>query len=476
VLFCKPALLFNSVQYWIFLPLVWLLYFAMPVRLRWIWLLAASYFFYGFWKVEFAGLMALTSVIDWQCGLRVQPGKAYRKFWLWFSILSNVGMLFMFKYFDFALGDSELAKKLYASNLTAWLIELGKYTIPAGISFYTFQSISYVVDVYRGEEKPENNLFRFMLFVSFFPQLVAGPIERFGKLHSQLFSAYMPRWNDVQAGLRLLLYGLFLKVCVADNLAHVVDQYYAQPSAFAVDAAYTAVLAFAFQVYTDFFGYSLLAQGSALLFGIHLMDNFNKPFIAKSIPEFWHRWHISLSTWFRDYIFVPVGGNRRGPLVLAFAVLLVFFTSGLWHGANTTMIVFGLSQGILYLFDRFLFNRLPISGKSWDVFRTIKTVMLFTITLVWFRSVNMPQSSEVFRHLTGGIPSSGKVTMLDIPIQTPIFLLIFIILDVFVMKKRADIWFEERALPVRRLLYLFMLLSLFMLGGAVNHPFVYFQF
>ena len=420
--------------------------------------------------------MAFTSIIDWQCGLRAAPGQKYRGFWLWFSIVSNVAMLFMFKYFDFAMGETELARKLYASNLTAWIIELGKYTIPAGISFYTFQSISYVVDVYRGQEKPESNLFRFMLFVSFFPQLVAGPIERFGKLHSQLFSAYKPLWVDVQAGLRLLLYGLFLKVCVADNLAHVVDQYYGQPAAFGVGAAYTAVVAFAFQVYTDFFGYSLLAQGSSLLFGIHLMDNFNKPFIAKSIPEFWHRWHISLSTWFRDYIFVPVGGNRRGPVVLAFAVLLVFFTSGLWHGANSTMIVFGLSQGFLYLFDRFLFNRIPLSGKVWDVFRTIKTVAFFTITLVWFRSVNMPQSSEVFRHLAGDLTSTVKQINLDIPIQIPVFLFVFIVLDIFVMKQRADKWFESMAMPLRRLIYLFMILSLFMLGGAVNHPFVYFQF
>lgn len=473
-------MLFNSVQYWIFLPVVWLLYFSMPFRFRWIWMLLASYFFYGFWKIEFAGLMALTSVIDWQCGMRVAPGKAWRKFWLWFSILSNVAMLFMFKYFDFALGDSEMARKLYSSNLTAWIIELGKYTIPAGISFYTFQSISYVVDIYRGEEEPQPNLFKFMLFVSFFPQLVAGPIERFGKLNTQLFTKYLPVWHDISAGLRLLLYGLFLKVGVADNLAHVVDQYYGNHLSYTVGAAWTAIFAFTFQVYCDFFGYSLLAQGSARLFGIHLMDNFNKPFLGKSIPEFWHRWHISLSTWFRDYIFIPVGGNKRGPVILAFSVLLVFFTSGLWHGANSTMIVFGLAQGFLYLFDRFLFNKLPFSGIGWDVFRRIKTGFFFMITLIWFRSANMPQAADIFDVLINGTAHihklEGSVKMLDIPWHIPVFLFIFLLMDLFIMRERADTWFGKFGRPLRWSMYAFMLICIWIWGGAVNHPFVYFQF
>ncbi len=473
-------MLFNSVQYWIFLPIVWLLYFGIPYRFRWIWLLLASYFFYGFWKIEFAGLMALTSVIDWQCGMRAAPGKPWRKFWLWFSIISNVAMLFMFKYFDFALGDSAIAKQIYSSNLTAWIIELGKYTIPAGISFYTFQSISYVVDIYRGEEEPQPNLFKFMLFVSFFPQLVAGPIERFGKLNSQLFTKYLPVWHDISAGLRLLIYGLFLKVAVADNLAHVVDQFYGNHQSYTTAAAWTAVFAFTFQVYCDFFGYSLLAQGSARLFGIHLMDNFNKPFLGKSIPEFWHRWHISLSTWFRDYIFVPVGGNKRGPFILAFSVLLVFFTSGLWHGANSTMIVFGLAQGFLYLFDRFLFNKITLTGTAWDIFRRIKTGFFFMITLIWFRSANMPQSADIFQMLINpgyiNCRLEGGPAILDIPWHIPAFLILFLFMDLYLMKERADTWFGHFSKPVRWFMYAFMLLCIWMWGGAVNHPFVYFQF
>ena len=493
-------MLFNSVVYWLFLPLVWLSYFLLPIKQRWIWLLLVSYFFYGFWKVEFAGLMLLTSVIDWWCGMRVeQDGVAgWRKFWLWFSIGSNLTMLFMFKYLDFALGDSAMVRWMSDHNATAWIVELGKYTIPAGISFYTFQSISYVVDVYRGQEKAEHNLPKFMLYVSFFPQLVAGPIERFGKLHSQLFSDYMPRWEDLRNGARLLIYGLFLKVAVADNLATVVDVFYADHVAFTQAEAWLATFYFTFQVYTDFFGYSLLAQGSALMFGIHLMDNFNKPFIAKSIPEFWQRWHISLSTWFRDYIFIPVGGNKRGPWVLALAAMLVFFTSGLWHGANGTMIAFGVAQGFLYLFDRFVFKklefvgghfhdhegRLPLRRRLWDGFRTVKTGFFFMMTLVWFRSATMDQASEVFGMLwmpgyigcrLDGLEGIAAPTLAH-GLQIPLFLCIFLLLDLWVMKDRADVWLGKFATPLRWMMYAAMAVSVWVWGGAINHPFVYFQF
>ena len=513
VLYSQRFMLFNSIVYWLFLPAVWVSYFMLPVRFRWIWLLLASYFFYGFWKLEFAGLMLLTSAIDWYCGKYIEstPRIGWKRFWLWFSIGSNVLMLFMFKYLDFSMGSSPVARWMADHNATAWIIELGKYTIPAGISFYTFQSISYVVDVFRGQEKAEQSLPKFMLYVSFFPQLVAGPIERFGKLHAQLFRPYLPCWQDLRNAARLLMYGLFLKVAVADNLASVVDTYYAgSTSAIANSPVYScfdawvASFFFAFQVYTDFFGYSLLAQGSALLFGIHLMDNFNKPFLAKSIPEFWHRWHISLSTWFRDYIFIPVGGNKRGPLVLSAAVLLVFFASGLWHGASATMIAFGLSQGILYLFDRFVFKRLEWIGKSqsettrwsalrlkiWDGFKQCKTGFFFMLTLIYFRSSSMHQAAKIWNQLWFGgsenigltAPYSAAIEVqessaeLTIGMQIPIFLCIFLLLDLCVMKERADVWMGKFALPLRWIMYCMMAISIWIWGGAINHPFVYFQF
>jgi D-alanyl-lipoteichoic acid acyltransferase DltB (MBOAT superfamily) len=443
--------------------------------LRWYWMLLASYVFYSFWQLEFTGLMALTTVIDYTCGIQIHKNdrKSRRLFWLWVSISSNIAMLFMFKYFDFLFGGTQLAKKMYDTNATAWMIELGKYVLPAGISFYTFQSISYVIDIYRKQLQPEKNLLRFMSFVSFFPQLVAGPIERFHQLYNQLHTKYQPLWKDISSGLRLLLYGLFLKVCVADNLAETVDVYYAAISQYSLGSAWIAIFLYAFQVYADFFGYSLLAQGSAMLFGIKLMDNFNKPYTAKSIPEFWHRWHISLSTWFRDYIFIPVGGNKRGTGVLAFSVLLVFFISGLWHGASTTMIVFGVSQGVLYLFDRFLFSKIKWNFLVFQQFKKLKTFAFFMITLIWFRSHSMAQSAEVFKAAFGG---KTGLKSLSVPIHIPIFLFIFWLLDNWIMKTRVDIWLSRFSLPARWAFYAAMLLSIWLFGGAASHPFVYFQF
>ncbi len=382
----------------------------------------------------------------------------------------------MFKYFDFALGKTPLASKLYHSDSFAWMIELGKYVVPAGISFYTFQSISYVVDIYRGEEKPEPNVVKFMLFVSFFPQLVAGPIERFGRLHSQLFAKYTPKLEDIKNGGLLLLYGLFLKVAVADNLAGVVGVYYHDPSSYSRVSAWLASAMFTFQVYYDFFGYSLLAQGSALLFGIRLMDNFNKPFIAQSVPEFWHRWHISLSTWFRDYIYIPFGGNQGGHFRLALGVLLVFFTSGLWHGANSTMIYFGLSQGILYLFDRFIFKKIGANHAVGRSLRRVKTGLFFMLTLVFFRSQSLPQSFEVYDYLLNIKGSIDTYTPLVIDWSVWLFLGIGFLLDHFVVKVRFDYWVQDLSIPFRWLIYLFFLAAILLFGGAVNHPFVYFQF
>jgi D-alanyl-lipoteichoic acid acyltransferase DltB (MBOAT superfamily) len=454
-------------------------YFALPQKVRWVWMLAASYFFYGFWKIEFAALMLFTSLLDWFSARKLHQSsvKSIRLFWMWFAIGTDLLMLFMFKYFDFSLGKSWLAQSLYNHSSTAWIIELGKYTIPAGISFYTFQSISYVVDVYRGEEVPENNPIKFMLFVSFFPQLVAGPIERFGKLHTQLFARYSPKLKDLKNGGRLLLYGLFLKVAVADNLAGVVDQFYGNHGNYTLASSWLATFMFTFQVYYDFFGYSLMAQGAALLFGIDLMDNFNKPFLAGSVPEFWHRWHISLSTWFRDYIFIPIGGNRSGKLILSFSVLLVFFTSGLWHGANSTMIYFGLSQGILYLFDRFIVGRRGSENPYGLFLRRLKTGFFFMMTLVFFRGQSLDQSFDVYNMLIGNYDYTQK-SLLQLTAEGQVWLFLFVgfVFDHFIMKKRADQWFGDQSLFSRWIVYLFMLTAVLLFGGAVNHPFVYFQF
>ena len=468
-------MLFNSIPFLFFLPLVWAVYFLLPMRFRWIWMLGSSYFFYGYWKFEFVFLMAFTSLVDWYCarGIKDSSDERRRKWLLWTSILSNLLILFFFKYFNFFFGNSELARWLYRQELAAWAVELARYTIPAGISFYTFQSISYVVDVYRGNDQAERSLPRFMLFVSFFPQLVAGPIERFSNLQNQLFAPQQVQYQNLRYGFRLLLYGLFLKICVADNLAAVADQFYGAHRIFNTAAAWTAAAAFCVQVYADFFGYSLMAQGAARLFGIDLMDNFLKPFLGRNIPEFWQRWHISLSTWFRDYLYIPLGGSRKGTAKMLLNVMLVFLVSGLWHGANWTMILFGAAQGVFYWMDYFFFKKASKAIGWYAWFSRLKTVFIFMLTLVFFRSVNLPQSTEVYGMLfTGASGTAG----LSIPAITLFMVLLFLVLDLGLTRKRFDFWMDDFPWYTRWATYSSFCCLIWMFGGTVNHPFVYFQF
>jgi alginate O-acetyltransferase complex protein AlgI len=468
-------MLFNSIQFLIYLPLVWLLYFSLPHKYRWIWLLAASYFFYGFWKYQFVFLMAFTSIVDWFCALQIRKQadqQRARKF-VWISVCSNLSILFFFKYFNFFFGGSPLAQWLYQQDALAWAVELARFTIPAGISFYTFQSISYVVDVYRQKENPEKSLPRQMLFVSFFPQLVAGPIERFSNLHGQLFSRHRVNYENLSNGFRLLLYGFFLKVCVADNLAAVADRFYGNHLAFTVSSAWLAAFAFCFQVYADFFGYSLLAQGAAKLFGIDLMDNFRKPYLARNVPEFWQRWHISLSTWFRDYIYFPMGGSRLGAQRMMMNVMVVFLVSGLWHGANWTMLLFGASQGLLYWFDAWLFRRSPESQGWLAWIYRAKTVFFFMMTLVFFRSMHIAQSADVYTMLVG---KQGGEAVLTMPIMTWVMLGLFMLADLVLTDRRFDLWIGRFSWIWRWSVYSLLLVLIWVYGGTVNHPFVYFQF
>jgi D-alanyl-lipoteichoic acid acyltransferase DltB (MBOAT superfamily) len=467
--------LFNSIPFLLFLPLVWSIYFLLPLRYRWVWLLGSSYYFYGYWKYEFIFLMAFTSLVDWYCARRIKhaASERQRKWFLWFSILSNLLILFFFKYFNFFFGHSELARWLYQQDAAAWAVELARYTIPAGISFYTFQSISYVVDVYRGNDVAERSLPRFMLFVSFFPQLVAGPIERFSNLQNQLFAPHQVQYQNLRYGFRLLLYGLFLKLCVADNLAAVADQFYAAHQGYNSAAAWTAAAAFCVQVYADFFGYSLMAQGAARLFGIDLMDNFLKPFLGRNIPEFWQRWHISLSTWFRDYLYIPLGGSRNGTSRMLLNVMLVFLVSGLWHGANWTMILFGASQGLFYWVDYVCFRK-AAAATGWNArLNRLKTVFIFMLTLVFFRAASLSQSTEVYRMLFAG--SEGTAS-LSIPLMTLLMVALFLLLDLWFTQKRFDLWMDDFPWPWRWFGYSTLCCLIWMFGGTVNHPFVYFQF
>ncbi len=338
-------MVFNSYIFLIFFPIVVLIHFLLPKRVQYLWLLAASYYFYMNWDARYVLLLLFSTAVTYLSGIameKVRTDRA-RKSVVAVSFVLNVGVLFFFKYFNFAV-----------DSLNFVLMHIGlavpkpdfNLLLPVGISFYTFQALSYTMDVYRKDIAAERNFFRYALFVSFFPQLVAGPIERSKNLLSQVNETHRFDYDKMREGLLIMLWGYFLKLVVADRVAIVVNTVYGDPAQYG--GAYIAVASvlFAVQIYCDFAGYSTIAIGAAKILGFQLMENFDCPYFALSIGEFWRRWHISLSSWFRDYLYIPLGGNRKGKLIKYRNLMIVFLVSGLWHGAAGTYVVWGLIHGV----------------------------------------------------------------------------------------------------------------------------------
>lgn len=343
-------MLFNSLNYLIFFPIVILLYFVIPLRyqkVRNVWLLITSYFFYMNWNARYALLLFASTFITYLAGIgidraRTKERPVLTKWILGLSFAVNLGILFFYKYINFFIGNfNKLLGAVGASQLEPLDILL-----PVGISFYIFQALGYTMDVYRGKTKATTNLLRYMLFVSFFPQLVAGPIERSTNLLKQFDEPHTFETDRVREGLLIMLWGLFMKIMIADNLATCVNLVYQNyPAYTGVEIALATVL-FAFQIYCDFGGYTYLAIGSARILGFTLMENFNAPYQALSVKDFWRRWHISLTGWFTDYLYIPLGGNRKGKLRKYINTFIVFFVSGLWHGAAWSYVAWGMINGI----------------------------------------------------------------------------------------------------------------------------------
>jgi len=407
-------MLFNSLEFLIFFPTVVLLYFLLPYRFRWVLLLVASYVFYMFWRAEYALLLLLSTLIDYGCGLGMNrypdEEKQKRKPWLYLSLFSNLSLLFTFKYYNFFnTAAHDLAQLLglsYAAPAFALLL-------PMGISFYTFQTMSYSIDVYYGRIKAEKHLGIFALFVTFFPQLVAGPIERAENLLSQLREKHSFDYGRIVSGLQLMAWGLFKKVLIADRLALMVNQVYNNPTDYAGIPLLLATFFFAFQIYCDFSGYTDIAIGSAQVMGFRLMDNFKRPYFARSISDFWSRWHISLSTWFRDYLYIPMGGNRVVRWRWYYNLLFTFLVSGLWHGANWTFIVWGALHGFYLVFAQITrqprsrlaltlgLDKRPMLYGVWQVGTTFALVCL---AWIFFRANTIGEAWYIVTHLFSGLP------------------------------------------------------------------------
>lgn len=471
-------MLFNTLEFVLFLPAVIILYYAIPHKYRWILLLAASYYFYMSWRVEYIFLIIISTLIDYFSGRMMEklPTKKSRLPLLILSLCTNLGLLFFFKYYNFGV---ENLNTLFDNIGIQEDIPLMNFLLPVGISFYTFQTLSYTIDVFYGRQKAEKHLGYFALYVSFFPQLVAGPIERYSRLAPQFRTRHSFNYDNLANGLRLILYGLFIKMVIADNLAGIVDQIYNAPAQYSSIDLLTGIFCYSFQIYSDFYGYSVIAIGSALLMGVRIMDNFKTPYLAVNIAEFWQRWHISLSTWFRDYLYFPLGGNRVKIIRWILNILIVFVISGLWHGANWTFITWGALFGLIYLFEKF-FNKLFKLERRYAPFSfghillALKTFILVTFIWIFFRSQTFVDATDMFSLLIQNIDVS------DLQLTTPgyvwIFLFLFILSDILLYNKRFDTWVSNFPFVLRWIIYGILIFSIIAFAGVENFPFIYFQF
>ena len=410
-------MLFNSFQFALFLPVVFLLYwfvFDYALRgcrhqLKWqnAFVVVASYVFYGWWDWRFLLLIAFTSLCSWWCGLRIQKGREQAtskdrksKAWLILNVVINLLILAVFKYYDFFVNEFCHLFHISSEGL------LIKVILPVGISFYTFQALSYTIDVYRGKMEPTRDIVAFFAFIGFFPQLVAGPIERATNLLPQFLQKREFSYEQAADGMRQILWGLFKKIVVADTCAIYVNQVFSTYSTQTGSALVIAAVLFTFQIYGDFSGYSDIAIGTAKLFGIRLMRNFNNPYFSRDIAEFWRRWHISLTTWFRDYVYIPMGGSRVGTAKIIRNTFVIFLLSGLWHGANWTFIVWGAYHALLFLplillrKNRVHTNQVA-EGRllpTWkEVLQMFVTFAFAVVGWVIFRSETITQSWEYLR-------------------------------------------------------------------------------
>ena len=460
------------------MPVVFVLYWLLPHKYRWALLLVSSCYFYMSWNPNYIVLILSATVVSYLAGILLekteQPGQ--RKAILVSAVGICLSLLFFFKYFNFFSASVVQLLGLFSIRLHPVTL---KVLLPVGISFYTFQTLSYVIDVYRGKVKPEHHFGIYATFVSFFPQLVAGPIERTENLLPQISREKTFRYDQAAYGLKLMAWGFFKKLAIADVLGPLADQAYANLAGCSTLDLLAAVLCFALQIYCDFSGYSDIAIGSAKLLGIDLMTNFRSPYFAKSIREFWSRWHISLSTWFRDYVYIPLGGSRRGKWKTCRNLLITFLVSGLWHGANWTFVVWGGLHGLAQVLEKLLSKgkqRLPVLRQA--------GVFLFCcITWVFFRAESFSDAFCLLSELGRGLAGNGcwqfRVLQIDLPLlaQAAVSVALLGVFDYCSLKTDVIGWVSRRSPVVKWSIYLLLIwLILCFMPVTGSSEFVYFQF
>jgi len=470
-------MLFNSLEFGVFFAVVFAIYAMLRHRAQNLLLLAASYVFYGAWDWRFLGLILLSTVVDFLVGARLHASSdaAMRKRWLLLSLSVNLGLLGVFKYFDFFAGSLEVLLSAFGFEASSWRLGI---VLPVGISFYTFQTLSYTIDIYRKNLEPTRNFLDFALFVAFFPQLVAGPIERAKTLLPQITSPRILSWKTFNSGGWLIFSGLVKKVVVADNLAVFVNATYSNAEQATSGAIALATYAFAFQIYCDFSGYSDLARGLARVLGFELMVNFNLPYISANPAEFWRRWHISLSTWLRDYLYISLGGNRGGTGKTARNLALTMLLGGLWHGAAWTYVLWGAYQGALLMVHRWLrpqLGRLRFEGwaaTAWLTACRLATFQLVCLGWMIFRADGMGQLTTLLTRL---ISAPGGVEWASL--RAFLLLVLPVVFYQWLQHRAGDLEVVLRwPVPVRAACYTGLGLAVLLLGVDLGQQFIYFQF
>lgn len=477
-------MVFNTISFLIFFPVFFAVYWWLSSRYslkaRNVFILLGSYFFYGWWDWRFLGLIIISSVADFFIGnlLHLSKQADTRKRLLWLSVGINLGILGFFKYYNFFI-DS-LAFSLSGLGVD-WHTTTLSIILPVGISFYTFQSMTYTIDIYRKQLQPTKDAVAFLSYVAFFPQLVAGPIERAKSLLPQFFERPIFDYTLAVSGLRLVLWGFFKKVVIADNLGLFVDEVFSKPDAYGGGFLLIAILGFAFQIYCDFSGYSDIAIGLARLLGFRLHPNFKTPYFATSLQDFWRRWHISLSTWFRDYVYIPLGGGRVKPPRWAVNVILTFTISGLWHGASINFLLWGFLHGLALWIER------SISPFGTQRLRYLRGLMVFlVVTILWlpFRAFSFENLVQIIAQMDSlHLSKVGLNNLLQVNLggyKWIGFVTVFIgflVLEWQMQLKDFSQLLNTYRQPIRIALYYLLLIAILLLGNFDVAPsFIYFQF
>lgn len=475
-------MLFNSITFLVFFSLFFILYWIIQgkTNIRNVFILISSYVFYAWWDWRFLGLIIFSTIVDYVLGMRIEKERRrrYKKFYLALSLTANLGLLAYFKYFNFFISSFVDLMNTVSVNTNLSSLNI---ILPVGISFYTFQTLSYTIDVYRGKLMPNKNFVQFAAFVSFFPQLVAGPIERATKLLSQFDENKKFSFNNAKIGLSQILWGYFKKVVIADNCAIYADTIFNNYEQMGAGELAIGAILFAFQIYCDFSAYSDIAIGISRLLGFDLMTNFRYPYFSRDIAEFWRRWHISLSTWFRDYLYIPLGGSKVGLSRKIVNIFIIFLVSGIWHGANWTFVVWG-ALNALYFMPLMLLN---LNRKNLDfvadggIVNTLKEIPAVLITFIstcfawiYFRSASVTDANAYLK----GIFSfeSSKSNLVNVP--SYIWVLIFFLLLIDFFNRKKDFVFFE--MPVKQIAFTTITGILIVLFGYFTDEksFIYFQF